>query len=135
MPEHLDVGTLLALRGNRRSRVAVGHLGVVFSVSRGVHGEFERLEAVVLREVGHEGTQRPWRRGRVCQNLGEVGSPWIAGRVGIGLGNGHRQRAGMEIVVGHSGLGFFLVALRVVEGCRAAVRGFVDGLDVKGGSG
>lgn len=48
-------------------------------IALSVKGELERLHAVVLGEVGHEGTQGPWRRGGVEKNL--VESRWATRHV------------------------------------------------------
>lgn len=41
------------------------------SIALSIKSEFERLHAVVLGEVSHEGTQCPWRRGGIEKNLVE----------------------------------------------------------------
>lgn len=41
------------------------------SIALSIKGEFERLHAVVLGEIGHKGTQGPWRRGGIEKNLVE----------------------------------------------------------------
>jgi hypothetical protein len=53
----------------------------VFAVSRGVHGELEVLQTVVLGQEGHEGAQCVGRRSGVGQNLGKVWFP------ALGAGN------------------------------------------------
>jgi hypothetical protein len=79
--------------------MAIDHLRVVLAVARGVHGELEVLEAVVLGEEGHEGGQRVGRRRRVGEDLAEGGLAAV--RAGDVLGDGHGQRRGVQLAEGH----------------------------------
>lgn len=54
----------------RRGGVSEG-LFVDGGVALSIKGELEGLHAVVLGEVGHEGTQCPWRRSGIEKNLVE----------------------------------------------------------------
>lgn len=65
LPQAADVITIVleALLG----------LAVCKSVALGFHGEFEGLEAMVLREIGHEGTQSVGLRSRISEDLVQRG--------------------------------------------------------------
>lgn len=54
--------------GGRRQRFG-GTFLVVGGIALRVEGELERLHAVVLGEIGHEGGQSPRRRGGVEEDL------------------------------------------------------------------
>jgi hypothetical protein len=79
--------------------MAVDHLRVVLAVARGVHGELEVLEAVVLRKEGHERGQGVGRRGGVGEDLAEVGLPAV--RAGDVLGYRDGQRRGLHVAQRH----------------------------------
>lgn len=65
LPQGTDVIAIIEKIG---LRLRVGQ-----SVAVCLHGELEGLETVVLGEVGHEGTQGVGLRGRVCENLLQIG--------------------------------------------------------------
>lgn len=71
--------------------MTVDHLRVVFPVTGSVHGEFEILQAVVLRQEGHERAEGVGRGRGVGEDLGEVGSA-VRGR-GDAARYRHGQRA------------------------------------------
>lgn len=71
----------------------------MLAVSRGVHGELEVLEAVVLGEEGHEGGECVGGRGRVGEDLGEVWFPALG--AGDVLGYGDLQGRGLDVAHGH----------------------------------
>ena len=62
----------LARRSSALIRMGMG-LRVGQLVSIGFHGELERFEAVVLRQVGHEGSKGVWIGCGVCEDLFQGG--------------------------------------------------------------
>lgn len=64
IPQHPDVFAFVHLGRIRRQPGHLRNQGIVFfSVPFSIHRELEILQAMVLRQVGGKGTQRP-RRGR-----------------------------------------------------------------------
>lgn len=92
--------------------MAVDHLGVVLAISRCVHGEFQVLEAVVLREESHEGGEGVWRGRGVVEYLGQVGFPALRAGDVLGYGDGQWGGLGRAIAHGHVDVLFVQVELR-----------------------
>lgn len=96
--------------------MAVDHLGVVLAISRSVHGELEVLQAVVLRQEGHEGGQCVGWRCIVGEDFGQVGFPAVGagdvlgygdGQWGlVAVGEGHLDVLAVEVVDGRGGGGY-----------------------------
>lgn len=81
----------------------------MLAVSGCVHGELEVLQAVVLRQEGHEAAQGVGRRSSVCEDLGQVGFPTL--RVGDVLGYGYGQWCGVHVARIH----FDVVTIKLDE--------------------
>lgn len=69
LPEHAQVLDPRGVDDDGRAWQLTSEFLVGFSVSACFHGELEVLQAVILREIGHEGTERIGRRGSVSQHL------------------------------------------------------------------
>ena len=69
LPEHAHPLALGRISGDGRGSERVGDFGVGFPVTLGLQGEFQRLEAVVLGEIGHKGTEGVGGGGGVCEDL------------------------------------------------------------------
>ena len=108
-PEHEHVCTLVGEGRDGAARMAVDHLGVVLAISRGVHCEFQVLEAVVLRQEGHEGGEGVGRGRGVVEYLGQVGLAAMGARdvfrygdgqwLGLAVGHGHVDVPAVVVVV------------------------------------
>lgn len=71
LPQHAEVTALFRVRWRRPCPRSAHHLVVPVPIPFGVHGELEVFQAMVLGQIGREGTQRPGSRGRIGQNFAQ----------------------------------------------------------------
>ena len=72
-PQCFHVVSILARRLTIRSSPC-HHFRIVFLISPSVHGKFQRLQAVIIRQIRHKGRECPWRFRGIGEYFSQVRS-------------------------------------------------------------